>query len=152
MCEDSDVNHLVEIPLWCAAGQNLTVKVYARLETAGTCTLLLPRFRLIYPGEIDGTSTEILETGQLTDNNDWQAFTLNSGVRTQEGPIWLRMEARGGNAGGTGTDDFYWFHVVSLDYPVATDVKDTVVYGNTVYTGSYAAGGGGGGVIIVGDD
>jgi hypothetical protein len=34
---------------------------------------------------------------------------------------------------------------------VATDVKDTVVYGNTVYTGSYAAGGGGG-VIIVGDD
>jgi hypothetical protein len=138
LCEDSDVLHLVEIPLWCAAGQNLTVHIYARLLTAGKFAGQLPRFRLVYPGETDGTSSEFLETWTITDNNDWQTVELNTAARSQDGPIWLRMEAQGGNAGGTGTTDIlYWFHVLDLDYPAVADVEDGVFYGHAVYEGEY---------------
>jgi hypothetical protein len=151
LCEDSGATHLAELPLWCAPGQNLTVQIYARLLTAGKFTGQLPRFRLVYPGETDGTSSEFLETWTITDNNDWQTVELNTGVRTYDGPIWLRMEAKGGNVGGTGTTDIlYWFYVIKPDYPAVGDVETGVNYGNLVYTGSGGTFGGGGGVPVFG--
>jgi hypothetical protein len=146
--------HLVEFPFWAAAGQNLTVHLYARLKTAGKFGTQLPRFRLLYPGETDETAAEFLESWTITDNNDWQYVELNTGVRTQEGPIWLRLECQSPTEDGN--DVLYWFYVLDQDSGVKeflTANKDEMIAANTDIQAQYgcdagtAVGGAGGGVI-----
>jgi len=134
--EDNDVEHWCDIPIWGAKGQNVTVHIYARQVTASTFDTI-PSFYLC-----DGTDEVSIESGTLTDNDDWQHFELNSGALTGERPLLLRMKCKGGNAGGTGTVKAYWFQVVDLDYPPEADVESGVAYGNSEYTGTLAAGGG----------
>lgn len=138
-CQDSDAEHWCDIPIWGAKGQNVTVDIYARCANAtdfGTAGDSRPYFYLL-----DGADLSTLDSGQLADNDDWQKFSLNSGALAAERQLILRMKAKGGNTGGTGADMAYWFQVVNLDYPAVADVESGVVYGNTVYTGTLAAGG-----------
>jgi hypothetical protein len=133
ICEDSDVVHRVDFPLWAAKGQRFTVKVYARLVVAGSfesgaVVKSKPKFSLVYPGVASGGVGFELSSGTLVDNVDWQVFDLNVAARVADGPLWLRCEALGGVAAGTGSDTFYWFHVVTINNPSLDSVTsdDTV--------------------------
>jgi hypothetical protein len=128
ICEDSDVVHRVDFPLWAAKGQRFTVKVYARLVVAGSfesgaVVKSKPKFSLVYPGVASGGVGFELSSGTLVDNVDWQVFDLNVVARVADGPLWLRCEALGGVAAGTGSDTFYWFHVVTPGYPAVNHVS-----------------------------
>ena len=115
-CQDVDSPHWMMFPMWATKGQKLTVVIYARQVAFGKwggANDLAARWRLVYPGEVDGTSAEFLAaTSRMTDvDNNWQTFTLSAPAAAQDGPVWLVMDAKGGQASGTGTDNFYWFFV-----------------------------------------
>jgi hypothetical protein len=111
-CQNNDLAHVLEIPLWCVAGQKLAVTLYAKQAATGFNTRA--KWELIDPAIVDGVGTEIIgTTGEIVDNTDWQTFTLTGAARTTEGPIFLRLSVTGGTATGSGGDDIlYWFQVV----------------------------------------
>ena len=45
-------------------------------------------------------------------NTDWQTLTATY-TPTHDRELRVRMQGVGGNAGGTGTEQLYWFAVIS---------------------------------------
>jgi hypothetical protein len=75
----------------------------------------------------------------MISNTDWQTLTLNY-TPTITGQLNLRMQGKGGNAGGTGTEKLYWFYTISgflRDYSraaIATTLPLGVSELSTVYS------------------
>lgn len=101
--------HWVEFPLLGYIDKSLTVEIYAKQPSAGVFDTL-PTWEIV--DKDNAVAAEVLDTCTLTNNTNWQTFTLRSGMITADRPLFLRMRCAGGNSSGTGSDTLYWFQVL----------------------------------------
>lgn len=98
------IKHVLDIPLWVKKGENLKVSIYAKQVATGFDERA--KFSIVDLGAGGSITGEILASWTVADNTDWQTIELASGERAQEGPLTLRLEARGQSK------ELYWFQVL----------------------------------------
>jgi hypothetical protein len=108
--EDSNRIGYVEFPYWAKAGVPITATMYGKLT--GTATFLtLPSIGIYDPAQPWQGASEDLAVTTVESNTDWQTVTATY-TPTYDRELRVRMQGKGGNAGGTGTEKLYWFHTV----------------------------------------
>jgi hypothetical protein len=100
----SFVVHAVEIPLWCAKNQAMTVKIYIKQVSTGFDERA--KFDLVNLSVIEGNNGGVISTATVADDTNWQTLVLIAPARSAEGPLTLRLTTRGINK------SLYWFQTV----------------------------------------
>jgi hypothetical protein len=104
--EDSNRVCYVELPLWLPKDAQMTVIFHGRLT--GTASFLdLPRVEIV--GTNGEWLTDVLDGVQMSANTDWQTLTAVYTNTAEAREVMLRVRGTGGNTGGTGTEQLYWF-------------------------------------------
>jgi hypothetical protein len=132
-CQDIDVEHWVDIPVYGVKGQPVTVTIYAK-QVTGTWGTSKATFELLDPG----AASPVLDTHTVSAYDAWETLTLSTTALAADQQLWVRLRVQGGNAGGTGTATLYWFQVLEpAILPIAGDVL-TVASGGSVAWFGYA--------------
>lgn len=112
--EDSDRDFWVEFPVMGKAGKTLTVTVYHKVTTtSGWVTA--PRIEICDPNKNWKASGELLASSSAFSIADtaWHTDTASYDV-TYDRPLVVRVRGCGGNTGGTGTGQMYWWQVIEV--------------------------------------
>jgi hypothetical protein len=110
--EDNRANAFVEYRIWSVKDEKVTVTFYGKLTATGTVTTL-PSVGLYSRRYIMGHASEELDAASMASNTDWQTLSVDY-TPTYDRELVIRVQAKGGNSSGTGTDQLYWFHDVDL--------------------------------------
>jgi len=118
--EDNEGIVYLELPIELAALRPCLVTLYGKL-TGTTSWTARPRVGL-YDQSKDWQAVDeaFAESDVMASNTDWQVLTCTY-VPNRDRYAYLRVQAVGGNAGGTGTEQLYFFYTIQpgLDF---TDV------------------------------
>jgi len=92
--------------MWIPARTQATVLFHGKMT--GTASFLdLPRVEIVdQNGE---WLTDVLDGVQMSANTDWQTLTAVYTNTAEAREVMLRVRGTGGNTGGTGTEQLYWF-------------------------------------------
>jgi len=111
--EDSDRVTWVEYAIWAKSGQAVTVTFYGKL-TGTAAWVTRPTVGIYDPTKLWQAPAEALNvSAQMASNTDWQTLTATY-TATYDRELRVRVQAVGGNAGGTGTEQLYWWADIDL--------------------------------------
>jgi hypothetical protein len=98
----------VEFAIPATTGNPVTVTFYGRL-TGTTAWTTRPSIGIYDPtkGWL-AVGEELNASAAMASNTDWQTLTATY-EPTWDRELRIRMQGKGGNAGGTGTEKLYWF-------------------------------------------
>ena len=106
--EDNDRLTWVEYAIWGVSGQQITVTFYGKLTGTAAWTTL-PSIGIYDPTKGWQAVGEALNvSAAMASNTDWQTLTVTY-TPTRDRELRVRMQGKGGNAGGTGTEQLYWY-------------------------------------------
>ena len=105
--EDNDRLNWVEYVVWGVSGQAVAVTFYGKL-TAHAAFTTLPSIGIYDPTEGWQSVDEVLDVETMAASTDWQTLTVTY-TPTRDRELRVRMQGCGGNAGGTGTEQLYWY-------------------------------------------
>jgi hypothetical protein len=126
----------VDLPLRAVDSNIIKCEAAVRVNDSGNWGQI-PQIQLIDCARGWGQSGEILTSAIATEASGWQLLALTyPAVDDRQ----LALRVTGTRASRSGSFDWCWRQV--LDYPVGTDVRTGISYGNTAYSGQLVAGGG----------
>jgi len=127
--EDSDRVTWVEYAIWAKLGQAVTVTFYGKLTGTAAWTAR-PTVGIYDPTKLWQAPAEALNvSAQMASNTDWQTLTATY-TPTYDRELRVRVQAVGGNAGGTGTEQLYWWADIDLGGSGGGAVSISPVRGN----------------------
>jgi hypothetical protein len=103
----------VEYAVFVPALKQLAVTFYGKL-TATSLWTTRPSIGIYDPSKGWQAAGETLNaSAAMASNPDWQTLTCQY-TPLYDRELRVRMQGKGGNTGGTGTEQLYWFHDVTI--------------------------------------